>query len=110
MIKGIKVSLLQKTQTGVDAFNHPIYSEEWVDVDNVLVGQPSSDAIVSDIQIYGKRLVYTLAIPKSDDHNWTDTYVQFFGKKFRTYGDVIQGIETMIPLSWNKQVKVEAYE
>lgn len=110
MIKGITILLLQKTQIGVDDFNAPVYSEEWVPVDNVLVGQPSSDDIVSDLQLYGKTLAYTIAIPKGDDHEWTDTKVQFFGKTFSTYGLPVEGIERMIPLSWNKQVKVELYE
>ena len=35
--------------------------------------------------------------------------VEFFGQRFRTYGDVTEGIEAMIPLQWNKKVKVERY-
>ena len=35
--------------------------------------------------------------------------VEFWGQKFRTYGDVVQGIENLIPLCWNKKVKVEKY-
>ena len=36
--------------------------------------------------------------------------VAFFGQKFRAYGSVTQGMEAMIPLRWNKKVKVERYE
>ncbi len=36
--------------------------------------------------------------------------VEFFGRKFRTYGAVTEGIEALIPLSWNRKVKVERYE
>jgi hypothetical protein len=36
--------------------------------------------------------------------------VEFFGEKFRTIGAPTQGIEDMIPLSWNKKVKVVRYE
>ena len=38
MIKGITVKLLTLTYKGRDRFNRPTYTEEWVDVTNVLVG------------------------------------------------------------------------
>ena len=109
-IHGITVTLTVKTPAGTDDFNKPIYTETTTPVDNVLVGEPSTEDIVNDLQLYGKRLAYTLAIPKGDTHNWTDTKVQFFGETFRTYGKPTQGIESMIPLSWNKKVKVERFE
>ena len=65
-------------------------------IDNVLVGEPSSD---------GKS--YTLAIPKGDNHEWTDKIVEFFGRKFRTVGFPERGIEEHIPLSWHKKIRVE---
>jgi hypothetical protein len=108
-IKGIDVTLYVKTQTGVDIFNAPVYEETAETVSNVLIGEPSTDDIVNDLQLYGKRLAYTLALPKGDAHDWSKVTVEFFGQKFRTYGGVIQGIEEMIPLSWNKKVKVERY-
>lgn len=50
-----------------------------------------------------------LALPKGDSHDWHNVTVEFFGQKFRTYGDVVQGMESLVPLAWNKQVKVERY-
>ena len=35
--------------------------------------------------------------------------VEFFGQKWRTYGGVQQYIEELVPLDWNKKVKVERY-
>ena len=35
--------------------------------------------------------------------------VDFFGMKFKTVGIPLEGIEAMIPLSWNKKVTVEYY-
>ena len=64
---------------------------------------------MNELQLYGKRLAYTLALPKGDAHDWHDVTVEFFGQRFRTYGDVTEGIEAMIPLQWNKKVKVERY-
>lgn len=110
MIRGITVTLYAKRQTGVDAFGAPVYEEVPEPVPNVLVGQPSAEDVVGELQLTGKRLAYTLALPKGDAHDWSNVVVGFFGQKFRTYGDVVQGIEAMLPLRWNKQVKVERYE
>lgn len=109
MIHGITVRLYEKTQTGTDAFNAPIFSETPVEVKNVLIGEPTTDDVVNSLQLYGKRIAYTLAIPKGDEHDWEDVTVEFFGQKFRTYGGVVQGIEELVPLCWNKKVKVERY-
>lgn len=108
-LHGITIQLVEKTQTGVDGFNRPIYSETEVDVEDVLVGQPTSDEIVDTLNLTGKKLAYTLAIPKGDAHKWTDTKVRFFGEIFQTIGEPTQGIEDMIPLRWNKKVRVERY-
>lgn len=108
-MRGITVLLHVKTESGFDEFGAPIYTDEVVPVDNVLIGEPSSDQAMQDLNLYGKRLAYTLAIPKGDTHIWTDTVVEFFGQTFRTYGEPTQGIESLIPLSWNKKVKVEKY-
>ena len=109
MIHCITVRLYVKSQTGTDAFNAPVYAETPIDVPNVLVGEPTAEDIVNDLQLYGKRIAYTLGIPKGDAHDWENATVEFFGKKFRTYGGVTQGIEDLIPLLWNKKVKVERY-
>lgn len=108
-MRGITVLLHVKTESGFDEFGAPIYTDEVIPVDNVLIGEPSSDQAMQDLNLYGKRLAYTLAIPKGDTHIWTDTVVEFFGQTFRTYGEPTQGIESLIPLSWNKKVKVEKY-
>lgn len=109
-LKGITVKLTVKTQTGIDDFKIPVFSEQEVDVDNVLIGEPSTEEIVDEMNLSGKRIAYILGIPKGDTHSWKDTTVTFWGMKFRTIGMPTQGIEDMIPLQWNKKVKVERYE
>ena len=109
-MRGITITLHNRTQTGIDDFNHPIYSESSEDVENVLIGEPSTDDITNELSLSGKRLAYTLAIPKGDTHNWKDAIVEFFGERFRTFGEPTQGIDHLIPLQWNKKVKVERYE
>ena len=109
MIHGISVTLYEPMETGKDAFGAPILEETPVTVPNVLIGEPSTEDLVNELQLSGKRLAYTLGIPKGDSHNWQDATVEYFGQRFRTYGDVTQGIEKMVPLCWNKKVKVERY-
>ncbi len=109
-IRGTTVLLTVKTQTGTDGFNKPVYTEITVPVENVLIGEPKTEDIINELQLSGKKLAYTLAVPKGDTHDWTDTKVQFFGQVFRTIGEPTQGIDELIPLSWNKKVKVEHYE
>lgn len=109
-IKGIPVKLSVKTQTGIDGFNRPTYEVFQEVVENVLVGEPSAEDVVNELNLSGKRIAYTLAIPKGDTHVWEDTEVEFFGRKFRTIGLPTEGIEENLPLSWNKKVKVERYE
>ena len=109
-MRGITITLHNRTQAGIDDFNHPIYSESSEDVENVLIGEPSTDDITNELSLSGKRLAYTLAIPKGDTHNWKDATVEFFGERFRTFGEPPQGIDHLIPLQWNKKVKVERYE
>lgn len=110
MIRGITVTLYEKEDTGRDDFGAPVFKETPVQVDNVLVGEPSGEELVNELQLHGRRLAYTLAIPKGDPHSWEDVTLEFFGQKFRSYGAVTQGIEALIPLCWNKKVKVERYE
>lgn len=108
-MRGITVTLHKKTQSSTDEFGAPIYTDTTETVDNVLVGEPTSNQIVQDLNLYGKHLAYVLAIPKGDTHTWTDTEVEFFGQTFKTYGEPTQGIDALIPLSWNTKVKVERY-
>lgn len=110
MIKGIPIILLEETQTGTDSLNFPIYSETETTVENVLVAPASSQETLDSINLYGKKAVYTLGIPKGDEHDWRDVKVKFFGKTWKTFGEPLQGIESMIPLDWNMKVQVELYE
>lgn len=114
-MRGITVTLYEQTQTGTDAFNAPVYTEVAVSVDNVLVGEPSTDDITSATSLYGKRIEYMLGIPKGDAHDWTDKRVSWtdaYGKTItvKTFGVPITGIEANIPTRWHKKVRCEAYE
>lgn len=110
MIKGITVTLYERTQTGVDEFGEPIFDEIPVSVPGVLVTPSTNEAIITDLQLYGKRSAYELCIPKGDTHDWKDSRVSFFGKTFRAFATDVQWIDANVPLKWNKKVKVERIE
>ena len=108
-LKGITITLIDKIQNGEDDFGAIIYDDVEISVDNVLVAPTSTDDIVNQMSIIGKKAVYTLAIPKGDDHDWEDKEVKFFNQRWRTFGIPLEGIDDMIPLDWNKKVMVERY-
>lgn len=110
MLNGISIVLYEQTKVGQDEFNAPIIEETPVTIDNVLIGEPTSDDVANEMALYGRKIAYTMAIPKGDTHEWENCKVRFFGEDFMVYGVPSEGIESMIPLSWNKKVKVERYE
>lgn len=109
-IKGQTIVLYEKTLVGTDEWNTDIYEENKINVQNVLICPTSDSDAVDELNLYGKKSVYTLCIPKGDTHTWTDTKVEFFGKVWRTFGDVTEYQEELLPLEWNKKIKVERYE
>lgn len=109
-LKGIPVTLIGKIETGRDPFGQPIFENKSITVQNVLVAPSSTEDITNQLSLTGKKVVYTLAIPKNDSNNWIDREVIFFGERWRTVGIPTEGIADMIPLEWNKKVMVERYE
>lgn len=109
LIKGMTITLLVKKQVGTDGFNHPIFDYVEEIVENVLVAPSSADDIVTSQDLYGKKAVYTLGIPKGDTHDWIDARVRFFNQEWKAFGFPLEGIESNIPLDWNKKVMVERY-
>lgn len=110
MIKGITVKLIRHEQTGTDSFGAKTTKEVSETVDNVLVSPVSSEDNVNNMQLYGRMASYSLAIPKGDNHKWENAEVEFFGRRWRTIGIPVKGIESNIPLAWNAKVQVERYE
>lgn len=115
-LSGISVILYDEVQTGTDNFGKPIYEEIPVEVENVLIGEPTSDDIVSSTQLFGKVIRYMLGIPKGDTHDWTNKKVSWtdaYGKihVVKTFGFPITGIEENLPvqLPWHMKVRCEEY-
>lgn len=115
-LSGISVILYEQTQVGTDSFGAPIYEDDPVEVENVLVAEPTTDDITSSTQLYGKTIRYMLGIPKGDTHDWKDKKVSWTDadgntQTVMTFGFPITGIEENIPpqLPWHMKVRCEAY-
>lgn len=113
MIKGVSVILHRITQTGVDDFNMPIYADQQIVVDNVLVEPASNDEVVNEVQLYGKHIAYNLHIPMSDTNDWKNTLVDLpapWNETLKTYGSCLVYDPKNTPLDWGKKIKAELYE
>ena len=108
-MKGTTVQLAVKSAASYDPFGAPIETETLVDIADVLVGQPSESEVTGAMEMYGKKVAYTLGIPKGDTHTWYDTNVYIWGDKYRTIGCPVTGEQANIPLRWGKNVMVERY-
>lgn len=110
LIKGIPVILYERRQTGTDAFRAPVYEESPVTVDNVLATPVDSSPVTGGGQPDGRRAVYELCIPKTDEHLWEGCAVEFFGRRWQVIGFAQEYIAANLPLEWNRKVRVERYE
>ena len=111
-IKGVPIILYVETVIGYDPYGTEIVEEEAVTIPNVVIGQPSSEDVISEISVSGKHIAYNLAIPADDTHDWENKTVEFYGRRWRTIGIPTQFMDGFMGEAWpwNKQVKVEAYE
>lgn len=108
---GITVTLYDNIQVGENWLHEPIYQTVSEDVDNVLVAPMSDQEVLETYNLTGRKGIYQLAIPKGDTHDWTaGKRVDFFDKSWRIIGYPQEGIDHLIPLAWNKKVRVEIYE
>lgn len=109
MIKGITVQIFVKTLTGTDPFGAPIYQMVPEDVEDVIVGEVSATESTEALDLYGKKLEYTLGIPKDDNHDWEDKDVAFFGDTFHTVGNVERCIEANMPKAFRGRRNIKVF-
>lgn len=109
LIKGIRVTLFERVQTGTDPFGAPVYDEVPTGVENVLVTPAAATDVIDELQLEGSRAEYELCLPKGDAHRWEGCRVDFFGQSWRVFGPPVEYIEALVPLGWNKRVRVERY-
>ena len=109
-IHGIQITLIDKQVVSTDPFGSPVVKNVEITIDNVIVAPATTEDVTSQMSLTGKKISYTIGIPKGDTHDWENKEVRFFGKRWRTVGIPLEGIEDLIPLEWNKKVMVERYE
>ena len=109
-IHGIPITLIDKQAESTDPFGSPVVKDVEITIDNVIVAPATTEDVTSQMSVTGKKISYTLGIPKGDMHDWENKEVRFFGKRWKTVGIPLEGIEELIPLEWNKKVMVERYE
>lgn len=104
----------EETVQEEDGFGVPVKRFQAVEVDNVLIGEPTTDDITTSTALYGKSIRYMLGIPKGDTHDWMDkkvTWTDAYGitHTCRTFGFPITGVEANIPGPWHMKVRCEEY-
>ncbi len=109
-IHGIPITLIDKQVVSVDPFGSPVVKDVEITIDNVIVAPATTEDVTNQMSLTGKKISYTIGIPKGDTNDWEEKEVRFFGKRWRTVGIPLEGIEELIPLEWNKKVMVERYE
>lgn len=114
-MRGLTVTLYTPTATSsVDPFGDPIYTEETTTVDNVLVGEPTTEDITTSTALYQKTIRFMLGIPKGDTHDWMNKKVSWtdaYGRTItcKTFGYPITGVEANIPTPWHMKVRCEDF-
>lgn len=113
-IKGETIEFLFKTITGRDPFGAPIVEESWEKIENVLIAPVSDEDYKRSLELYGKKAVYVLALPKNfknaDTASLINTKVRFWDAEYMTIGTGTKGIESLVPGEWNFKIEVEGYE
>lgn len=106
-MRGITVTIHPKALDDYNTIGEAVFEyDEPIEVDNVLVAPASAEEILEADNLYGKKAVYTLGIPKGDTNDWQDQWVSFFGLDWQTFGIPLEGIDALVPTAWNKKVTV----
>ena len=104
------IQIKTRTQTGVDAFNRPTYTDAWEDVAGCVVGSPSSEDVENELNLSGKRIAYEIFLPNGDTHTWNGTSVMIGSREYRVIGDARESFVSFPHIPCNKLISVEAYE
>ena len=106
-MRGITVTIHPKAELTANSIGETtITYGDAINVENVLVAPSTAEEITEADNLYGKKAVYTLGIPKGDTNDWEDQWVTFFGLDWQTFGIPLEGIDGLVPTAWNKKVTV----
>lgn len=112
MIRGTRIEVIRRAETGKDAFNNPTYQDEIEEVDNVLVDPGMQDRGASREfnaeRPNGTRTYVRFHFPKTYKHSLKGCFIRWGDRKFRVIGDPVAFPEENTPGEWNLPVDTEA--
>lgn len=110
-ISGETISLIPQVEGALDTLGEPTMTDGTpVSVENVLISPVTSSEVLDTLNLSGRKAVCTLSIPKGDENEWEDQVVLFWDHRWKVVGFVIQSMDHLTPLDWNKKVTVERYD
>lgn len=106
-MKGETITVMRRTQTGLDEGNNPVYEDVAEEVPNVLVGAPNGDNAGDSNRPDGIRIDANLYFPrdyKGDALRGQTIVVR--GHPYKVVGDPFPVDGGMTPTEWNMTVPV----
>jgi hypothetical protein len=112
LFKGELVRIELTAQSGVDAFNAPVFETTLLEVADVLVSPGATRDIEQSNRPDGARLAYTLHFPKAFTEAFEEKldglWIQVRGERLRVVGSPRAYAPELTPGAWNMPVEVEA--
>lgn len=104
---GETVTVIERTQSGVDDFREPIFTEQRIDVANVLVAPKTTQDLTGSLRAAGDSLRIELHFPKTFTGSLAGVLVEVRGIRYRVDGDPIPYTAENTPLAWWLPVEAE---
>ena len=110
MISGETVTVYTRQLAGVDGFNNNTYSFAEETLNNVIVapGEPQNET--DDSRPDGKRVEYTIYLPKEYTGDLTGGKATVRGRTLNVIGIPKVYTDDNVPMQWNMVVKLEDIE
>ena len=109
LIPRTSVAVIRRVETGTDAFNAPIWSEQSEQVDGV-VARPTSTADLADDRPEGTRADIAFAFPKGYGKSLKGCSIVHGGRTYRVIGDPRPLMSDGVPDPWDMTVECEAVD
>lgn len=106
MLTGETVVVTNRTETGRDEFNNPVFTDVEEPVDNVLVAPGAAADVVDTVRPEGAEVNYTLYFPKTFTAKLECEKVQVRGEWLDVIGHPDRYSDDVCPTDWNMVVTV----
>lgn len=105
-MNGETIVISKRTETGRDAFNNPVFTEEETPVDNVLVAPGAAADVIDAVRLEGVEVNYTLYFPKTFTGDLECEKVKVRGEWLDVIGHPDRYADEVCPTEWNMVVMV----